>query len=776
MADRDITLNGFYPLAFLARFFGLFPFSNFGSNLKSPGELKCRIFRLDILATLFFLSIFAYRNYCFMEEWQLFDSETFKEKVISIFCNGHRINCIIVYCHFLSKNHQIVRLFQRFDPEVQFLPKRYNKFLMVAGFGWTFFVTLIISLHGTLYIISQTKEPVSRFSQFCTIYIGISTCFIFTFIAAFIAYMNLVFFWSFDNVATETVQLTKSYTNDLNLSNRLRYLRNRHEQLILLVEELNSILVIILPVLISALSVGICVGIFELLWCILRPAHAKFKITSLLLFPMFRFSSLSAVCVTSNMMSTKAKDVAKHLNGYYFEGISHKCEFQVSMMISQCERRRAKLTLLDVVNVDSRLLAKSARLTAFVLKFLMEGISTASKMATVVTKVEDLSIENAPEALMLGFYPLAILGRCFGYFPLSNIGGRGIKKSSELRVKICRIDALITLSFLAIALYSNYEYFIRWEYPQVDNFKTMVLSVYFVIYRLLSIIILFHFALFRRKSFLLYIQRLSSIENNINFEKRKNNIRNLGYSLATSLVISTAVYSGCYIMSFDMKLEFDDIANAYIVVCALFSYNFVGALLIFLSKCIHLCFDDIADELDVHIVQKQNSPEFSQRLSAIRKRHEELVTSAEVMNSIMSPVLTIFIMAQSISICVNLYEFCYYVAQRRPYMSLILTAVFTCTRLIPLIAVCITSSALMEKANTLAKPLRSCDLKNLSKDSKFQVITFMKQMERRKIELSADDIFVIDNRLLAEIFGAIITYNVVMMEISSGKSTSQSSS
>ncbi|GAB6022967.1 hypothetical protein CHUAL_007061 [Chamberlinius hualienensis] len=318
MAENDVIITGLYPLAILARFFGYFPFSNFGTNVNSSIKLRRQTFRLEIFITLFSLTTAVYENYIYYQLWPLLGYRGFNDIATSLFCNGYRLSCFIIYCNFILKNSSLVLYFQRCHSECQFTMKSCEKKLKMTGYALVFILVIIVSVMTTLAVIFFNRMDISILEKTCALYISILIIFTYAFTAAFIVYMNFAFVFAYDCLTIEMSDLLEYHSNGVDISHQLGFLRKRHEEIVLLVEELNSILFVIVPILVSSLAVGICFGLFDLLIYVAKTTYTSLKLTRIMVQLLIRIIPLTAVCITSSMVTEKVTLPFEVESGYCF--------------------------------------------------------------------------------------------------------------------------------------------------------------------------------------------------------------------------------------------------------------------------------------------------------------------------------------------------------------------------------------------------------------------------------------------------------------------------
>ncbi|GAB6022968.1 hypothetical protein CHUAL_007064 [Chamberlinius hualienensis] len=365
-----------------------------------------------------------------------------------------------------------------------------------------------------------------------------------------------------------------------------------------------------------------------------------------------------------------------------------------------------------------------------------------------------------------GFYPIALLGRFLGLFPFVNIASR-VSNVDNLKFKKIRFDLIFSFMTLSCFAYSYIVYLKDASF--IDDsigFKEVVLKVLSVATKMFSLTLVSLF-IGKNRSIMNHIQRWNKVNNLL--QPRSRSINVLGVALLIYSVSLVSLYilsvSNVYLTG-ERKTTLAIGLNIYVTACMVYTFKFTAVFVVFFSFCLQWSFEEVSNQLDALIIDDKMEYNLPLRLSKIRKCHETIVELVDDLSEIMSPALTLFFFYESVGTCVCFYELCYLVIHQEPLFSLMKSSVKLIVRLLPLIMVCVVANGISKKASLGCKKLRRCSFTATTRQCEFQIWLLMLQLDRRQVHLVANDVLVIDNRLLAEIFGLIITYIVVMLEIS----------
>ncbi|GAB6021337.1 hypothetical protein CHUAL_003947 [Chamberlinius hualienensis] len=367
--------------------------------------------------------------------------------------------------------------------------------------------------------------------------------------------------------------------------------------------------------------------------------------------------------------------------------------------------------------------------------------------------------------VLTAFYPIALVARILGYFPFCNLGRR-LTQSVQLKCHQLTFDLLLTLIFFGFMLVNDILYVNNVLIAKTLNFRETIYDYFFACVRLSSMIILFHFAFFKQTSVIQFVKHICDIQQMNDFRVKRGVLIKLGYSLSVSVLVLSLIRT-VYLESFDSRLTVEQVISLIGTFGNAVAYNFLTAFVVYFNCILRWHFEDLALELNKLCLSYQSVSDFDRRLGAVRRRHEQLIMLTKELNNVLSPIITIYMITQSVSLCVNGCEVAEYIRERLYNLVLGRLVAFLFIRTAPLMAVCMTSDSLSQSAKLNVNIFNQCSFVTLSAESEFQINMLLIQIKRRKAQICADHFFIVDNRLLAQIFGSMATYIVVMIEFES---------
>ncbi|GAB6021336.1 hypothetical protein CHUAL_003946 [Chamberlinius hualienensis] len=367
------------------------------------------------------------------------------------------------------------------------------------------------------------------------------------------------------------------------------------------------------------------------------------------------------------------------------------------------------------------------------------------------------------DIILSSFYPIALLARMFGYFPFCNVGRRVLHYSQLNTCHPSCLDIFLSLFSFSLMAVSTTAYFTHWYVTVNDNLRMTIYNCFYAAYRINSSVIFLQFICFKQRSLIRLLQHLSRIQHLEEFRLRRKSLITLGYMLALTAIILSFIYGfgidTYYCHSSPWERFFSGVGAGG----QFFAYNLVTALVVYFNSVLRWHFIDLGSELN-RMALLCSSLNFSKRLSFIRRRHERLIMLTEEFNDLLSPIFTFYMVFQSVSLCINSNELAMTIVKKQSSFFLVRATILMLIRLLPLMAVCLTSNALSQSADFSENDFNGCTFLSASSESKFQINMLFIQIKRRKATISADEFFTVDNRLLAEITSSIVTYIVVMLE------------
>ncbi|GAB6021330.1 hypothetical protein CHUAL_003940 [Chamberlinius hualienensis] len=371
-----------------------------------------------------------------------------------------------------------------------------------------------------------------------------------------------------------------------------------------------------------------------------------------------------------------------------------------------------------------------------------------------------------------GFYPLALLANICGYFPFL-IFKKNLSYVPELKLTKHWFNYSFTIWTLTALIYSCIIYYITWPNVYVNQLRDAVHNAYFLAYRFNSLFILMNFVFFRRKSFSAFLNRVCQTEfryGNSTSTQLRQQVTVVGSLIAAfSLfnVISYTIINNSLYMNYHVYSSWiEAVLVIWGMAMIIYSYSFVSSLVVFFAFYFKCQFTFLNDCLKKTLECNQlRDDKLCYHLCAIRKRHEQMVKLVEEFNTLMSFHLLVYSGSESVSICVNFYELCLLLLKQSKNDFLFTSLWFIFVRLCPFILVCTTSSRLTSMSRSCVNHFDNCKFEQLSCESAFQALILSDQFERSAV-LSTYGIMKISNGLMAKIAGIIVTYVVLMIEIS----------
>ncbi|GAB6021333.1 hypothetical protein CHUAL_003943 [Chamberlinius hualienensis] len=348
--------------------------------------------------------------------------------------------------------------------------------------------------------------------------------------------------------------------------------------------------------------------------------------------------------------------------------------------------------------------------------------------------------------LLRSFYPLSILSRVFGYFPFVSLG-KDLATTSEKRK--LKYEIIFTLIFLTTMIYNNVWYWRSWVKFAEDVVRDTMHNYYFMSYRVTSVLLLLNFALYKSKTIVTFCRDISLLEASLS-KKQQKHLRYFGLLLTFFIICNIGLYVSIthsdYVIHSGYKNDFDYIFLLPGIAGIMFSYNFVSLITIFFCYYFTCQYRNLLHYIKYFL--NFNDTDSSDILCDIRKRHEQLVIWVDTFNDMMFPELLIYIIAESVAICVNFYEIFMIQLQSFELLLPIAVIVYVMVRLMPFLLICSTSNNLSNVAELCEKQLDKSSFVTNSTESEFQALLLFDQLERRKVQITMKDVVIVNNYLL----------------------------
>ncbi|GAB6021332.1 hypothetical protein CHUAL_003942 [Chamberlinius hualienensis] len=340
------------------------------------------------------------------------------------------------------------------------------------------------------------------------------------------------------------------------------------------------------------------------------------------------------------------------------------------------------------------------------------------------------------------FYPLSVLSRVFGYFPFVSLG-KDLATTSEKR-KLNHFSMLLS-----------------------NIVRDTIHSSYYVSYCAISALLLLNFAFYKSKIIVTFCREVSLLEASLgNWNaKQKKNLHDFGLLLTVFIISNIGLYvvisHGDYVTYSAYKNIFDCISLLPGIACVMFAYNFITLVVIFFGyyfRCLFLNLSRfIKNKLESKDVNVKNR--LSDSLRNIRKRHEKLVICVDKFNNMMFPELLIYIIAESIAMCVNFYELCMIELRPNGFLLPMASVIYIFVRFMPFLIICSASNNLAKVAELCERRLDESSLVSNSRECDFQAILLFDQLERRKVQINMIGVVTVNNYLLFKVFCTAFIYD-----------------
>ncbi|GAB6021338.1 hypothetical protein CHUAL_003948 [Chamberlinius hualienensis] len=352
--------------------------------------------------------------------------------------------------------------------------------------------------------------------------------------------------------------------------------------------------------------------------------------------------------------------------------------------------------------------------------------------------------------VLTAFYPIAVLAKFCGYFPLCNLGRR-LSLLSHLTTFGISLNIILTVINISLMSVSNSNYFKYYSKIFYDNLRNSIYNCFFSAYRLNGYLIILHFALVKQKSIIRLFKHVGGIQHLNSFGLKRQKLTKFGYFLASTVVTFSVVYAVCIdnCSPYQLPVPFRLIAGLGSFTI-LFSYNFLATFVVYFNFILRWHFDGLANELNELCLAYKKVSDFDRRLSVIRRRHEHILALVDELYDVLSPIFTVYLVMQSVSVCINVNELVEHIVQHHSNVIIVRTIIFILIRFLPVMAVCVISDSLTQMA-TLNGDYNNCSFLELSRESEFQINLLLVQLKRRKVKISANGFVTVDKKLLAEL-------------------------
>ncbi|GAB6021334.1 hypothetical protein CHUAL_003944 [Chamberlinius hualienensis] len=383
-ASKNKLLNGFYPMAVLARLFGYFPFTTFGSKLSLLSELKTVKLKIDIILTIANLAIVIYFTFPYYLKWPNFFYTAVRNNVHNYYFMGYRLISGYIIIHFaVFKCKTLVNLFQQTCLSEYVCDKWnlvYNKKLKILSICLVILPLANIALYlATAIDYYLDNYPFQSFAEeILTFYSLACTIYGFNFASSLSIYFNCYFQWRFLCLSDDLKAIVTGEKCGDTVSDNFILIRKRHEILVTLVEKVTDVLSPALLMYIAAEFVAICVNAYEFCATAGDRAIDYTVVAGNVAYVLIRLLPLIFVCITSNTLLKSATNGVQHINGMSCTDVSKECDFQAAMLLDQFLNRRALLTASGMLTVNHKLIAKAAAIIITYNVLMMEA-SISSK-------------------------------------------------------------------------------------------------------------------------------------------------------------------------------------------------------------------------------------------------------------------------------------------------------------------------------------------------------------------------------------------------------------
>ncbi|GAB6021339.1 hypothetical protein CHUAL_003949 [Chamberlinius hualienensis] len=300
-SNTEDILSAFYPLSLLGRLFGYFFFCNLERKVKNITECKCYKLTIDVMVSAVSLVMMIFSDIFYFNNWKGSFSNTVRSVVHDWFYGFYRLAGAILFISFIfQKQTSVIQLIQNLCHVHS--GKLGKRVLMTLSI--TIAVALVIfSVHYAVVIDSYYYNRYSNWLERLSMLYGV-TCVIFAhnFVPALTIFICYILIFNFEDLTDDLKSLIKCYEKVADFDKRLSSIRGRHERLVMLVDELNSVFSPLLMIYATAQLVSACVNVCEFCFRFLG-SEPVFTLLREVSYIIIRATPLSLACICGTKLT-----------------------------------------------------------------------------------------------------------------------------------------------------------------------------------------------------------------------------------------------------------------------------------------------------------------------------------------------------------------------------------------------------------------------------------------------------------------------------------------